>query len=900
VPSLTRRLGLEPREGRLLVLMGTLIAILLGAYTIAKVLRDTLFLEEFGALSLPYAYIGVALASAGYVWLESRVARRFPHVGASRFNQYVAIGFSMLAAAALQRARHWTTGVFYLWTGGQAMMLLPHFWGLALDVWNSRRARRLFPLLGGCGLIGGLAGGAFAGWSAPFLRPVGLMWVLSGLLVIARALTGSVERHRARSPDLAPAVSSVSSWDIVRKSGYIKVLTLGLALSVIVGTLVDFQFKLLVQRRYPEPHELTQFLGTFYAGLNAVSLLFQFGAAGWLLQRLGLGASTGLQPGAVLVFAAWAAMTTGGWAVVSMRWIQGVVSQTLGKSSTEIYYAAIRPPERRRIKPALDTLVERWSDAVVGILLLVVLHFLRVPIALILVGTAALAVAWLAVIFVLNRHYGRAFHEALSRRWIEPEAAPESMRLPSARKALLEALRSDDERQVRLALELSQHARDTETGRAVRRCLQHPSPGVRAAAVEAMEAMRLPDHELVVEGLLTESHEGLRRAAVRYLLSRGPEPIAFARRLLDGDDPALRQYLLDALFDLPCEARGVLTWTWIDARFEAGTREDLLLAARALGAMEGPTTVPRLRTLLTSPDVDVQRAALLTAARRPSRVLLDVLLPLLMVFELSYEAREAVAAVGDPAVPELEGLLGGERGKRAQSRAARALAQIASPRALDCLMTLVRSGDVRLRHLGLQGMRRVRLRIGEPVLPRSTVHRLFLRELRDYRVCLAPVSSLEKNAAPEVRLLGESYHESADRALERALQALACWYDPKPLIGVFDRLKSRDLAIASPALEYLGHVLPRAVFKPVSRIFEKEAMEPPEGVPDPDRLAEWIRGAWETGDAWLRACAVRASRYAPSFDRSRFAAGDDGDPMVRAELEALSGGDRIPTESRPC
>jgi hypothetical protein len=180
------------------------------------------------------------------------------------------------------------------------------------------------------------------------------------------------------------------------------------------------------------------------------------------------------------------------------------------------------------------------------------------------------------------------------------------------------------------------------------------------------------------------------------------------------------------------------------------------------------------------------------------------------------------------------------------------------------------------------------------------VHRLFLRELTDYRACLAPVAALEKNPAPEVRLLGESYHESADRALERALQALACWYDPKPLIGVFDRLKSRDPADASPALEYLGHVLPRKVFRPVSKIFEKEAMAAPADVPDPDRLAEWIRVAWETGDAWLRACAVRASRYAPTFDRSRFATGDGGDPMVRAELEALSGCDRTSTESPPC
>jgi hypothetical protein len=404
----------------------------------------------------------------------------------------------------------------------------------------------------------------------------------------------------------------------------------------------------------------------------------------------------------------------------------------------------------------------------------------------------------------------------------------------------------------------------------------------------------------VIEGFLAESHEGVRRAAVGYLISRGSDPTEFARRLLYGDDPTLRQYILDALFDHPYDARGVLTWSWIDARLGSGRPEDMILAARALGAMEGPTTVRYLRSLIINRNVDIQRVALLSAARQPSPELLDVLLPLLIVPEVSNEAREAVAAVGDPAMPELERLLNGELGPRAQGIAARVLSRIASPGAVDCLMTLARGGDVGLRHIGLQGMMRARLRTGRPVLPRSTVHRLFLRELRDYRVCLAPVASLEKNPAAAVRLLGETYHESADRALERALQALACWYDPKPLIGVFDRLKSRDIALMSPALEYLGHVLPRAVFRPVSRIFEEEAMDASGSIPDTERLDEWIREAWKTGDAWLRACAVRASRYAPGFDSARFATADEGDPMVRAEIDALSSEDRIPTVSRQC
>jgi hypothetical protein len=90
------------------------------------------------------------------------------------------------------------------------------------------------------------------------------------------------------------------------------------------------------------------------------------------------------------------------------------------------------------------------------------------------------------------------------------------------------------------------------------------------------------------------------------------------------------------------------------------------------------------------------------------------------------------------------------------------------------------------------------------------------------------------------------------------------------------------------------------VFGPVSRIFEKEAMEAPEPDPDTDRLADWIRRAWDTGDSWLRACAVRASRYAPAFDPGRFDGGDFGDPMIRAELDALSRGGRPASKAPAC
>jgi len=629
--AVARRLGLETDQQRLLVLMGALVAVLFGAYTIAKILRDALFLAEYGALALPYMYVAVALAAVGFVWLDSAVARASSRRNAVGFHQGLAIALSAAAAILHPIAPHWTAAAFYIWTGSQAMMLLPHFWALALDVWDSRRARTVFPFLACCGLFGGLVAGGVSAWTVQALGRDGLMWILCGLLVLAFVVTRVLEQYRARSGIVAQRVSTQSSWKIISRSPYIRVFVVSLALAVVLSTLVDFQFKVFLQHQYPDSHAMTRFLGKFYLGLNALSLLFQFSLAGWVLRRIGLGPATALQPVTAALFMVWVALSPVWWAVVSLRWLQSVVQSTLGKSTSEIYYTAIHPHERRRIKPAIDTLVERWSDAAVGVLLVVLLHVLGVSTHAIAVATLILAIVWLGTIVVLDRQFGRAFERLLSTRWIEPDETADVVRSPSARRALVTAMREGDVRRIVLALHLCRGARSADVAKTVRSCLGHASAAVRVAAVETMRAMALDDPAGTIAGFLHAEDEELRRAAVRYAVTVGKDRAAVARRLLDGDDADLRHFALDALVDLPRAPRGLLTTQWVRERLAAGTHEDLVLAARAAGAMEVRESPRWLRTLLAIDDVEVRRAALASARRRPTQELVDVILPL---FEL--------------------------------------------------------------------------------------------------------------------------------------------------------------------------------------------------------------------------------------------------------------------------
>jgi hypothetical protein len=205
-------------------------------------------------------------------------------------------------------------------------------------------------------------------------------------------------------------------------------------------------------------------------------------------------------------------------------------------------------------------------------------------------------------------------------------------------------------------------------------------------------------------------------------------------------------------------------------------------------------------------------------------------------------------------------------------------------------MQIVKSTEPRLRDIGFESLILVRIETGRPVLPRSVAHKLFMRELGEFRRFNDPAVALESTVGTEARLLADTFRESADSALQRAISALVCWYEPKPLWGAFQRLRTRDASAAASALEYLGHVLPRSMFRHLSGIFEPQAARAPEvAVPVGQPLEESIRVAWKSDDGWLRACAVRASREAPGFDRSLFATGEGDSPLVRAELAALGG-----------
>ena len=74
----------------------------------------------------------------------------------------------------------------------------------------------------------------------------------------------------------------------LRGSRYLQTIAALIFVSVMVSTLIDYQFKAAAKEAYPSTDALAGFFGSYYAWLSVVTMLAQLWLTGRLLMGLGL------------------------------------------------------------------------------------------------------------------------------------------------------------------------------------------------------------------------------------------------------------------------------------------------------------------------------------------------------------------------------------------------------------------------------------------------------------------------------------------------------------------------------------------------------------------------------------------------------------------------------------
>src|SRR4030095_7795883 len=144
-----RCVDLLPGELERGLLLFAYLFLVIASFVVGKSIRDALFIDEFGALLLPYADIGVAMVVGLWVSVYLRLARRLT------LRQLLVVSLLFFAVnclifwmIALNSRPAWLTPVIYVWVGMFGVVAPAQVWTLATALLTTREAKRMYGFVG--------------------------------------------------------------------------------------------------------------------------------------------------------------------------------------------------------------------------------------------------------------------------------------------------------------------------------------------------------------------------------------------------------------------------------------------------------------------------------------------------------------------------------------------------------------------------------------------------------------------------------------------------------------------------------------------------------------------------------------------------------------------------------
>jgi AAA family ATP:ADP antiporter len=903
-------LDVRPGEGRAVILTFLYVALAVAGFLLAKPIRNGLFLGEFGAYGLVYAYVAVplvlSLALPAYGAIAARVGARAVVTGSLAFFLVNVLlfwwGFRFYGNAL--------AGVFYVWVNCFGVVVPVQAWSFASSVFDARQARRLFGVIGSGASAGAIAGGLLARELARRIGTVNLLLVLAvliGLAIIVVNLAWSERRPTPKTRRPRPPLTLREAFGVVRRSRYLTALALLVLLVAIVTQWTQFQFSLIASERYAgDTDRLTRLFGTFNLGMGLAAFVIQIAATGPALRRFGVGATVLLLPVALLAGSALTVVAPFFFAVVLTNAFDQGLRFSIDKATFELLYLPLPSHVKSGVKGAIDVLVSRIGDGVGGVLLgfatkgftiaMVTLPGWNLGLRGLAACCAVGCAAWLAVALVLRRGYVSAITDSLHQYRLDLERAATASMDRSASAVLAKAFDSGDPEAILYVLRAFAQSGRRPPLDAVRALLTHETPAVRARALAALRAA--PDLTIRAEAerLLHDPDIEVRTEALLWLAYHARvDPLAQIDALGEFEDFSIRASMV-ALYSRPgryqnLEAARVLLGTMASERGPEGRRARVE-AAMLLGRLSGEVgaELADLATLIADEDPEVASHAVAAAAKASRLDLVPAIATRLEDDAVRRAAHDALCAFGPPALAPLAVMLDEPSVPLLLRREIPDIvARIGTEAGARLLVEHLLEADVTLRLRVIGALATLRARHPDIELDRGAIEMVLMAEVmghyRSYQI-LGSLADASQSTDPVAVALETSMRYE----VERIFRLMAIRWPRFDVESAYVGVTSDDAGVRANALEFL-----EAVLKPQVRELVLPLLDPQVSRTERVRRANEILGTRveshqdavsalvRSSDPWLRSCGVYAigalglSDLAGELDR----VDADGDPLLR-------------------
>ena len=837
-------LGLLEGDKAPLLLLGALHFLIAGAHALADIGSTSLLVAHLGPDVLPQVYVlqAVLLASMGLL-----VIPFIDRVDRGRLFHWTLIGLALVLAASHrqgERAPWFFYRGLYLLTAVIQSLLFLQFWLVAGEVLELRQSKRLFPLLLGFSLAGGMMASGVAAVLPRFIRTEDLLLIAAGMLLAGLAPLGEVTRRfkeRLRRPTLEHRFRLSDSLNRLKADlrlswnlPLLRTLYPALLVFALLAQVLDFFMGEAASLRFVDaagdvnPDRLASFYALLNGAVIGIGALVQFFLANRLFSAVGV--TRGLMLAPTVLVAGFGAIAvalglrsglgpTFFFAVVGTRAFQRVLRISIYRSSVDLLYNAVPDERRGRAKTFKETFVEPAGTCLGGLVLLagsVVDVRALVAASLVLSGilfflTVRLKSEYLESLMHVLREKSRfrfAFPSSVQHRPIERREAVSD----------LERALANDEVSVRLlAVELAAELREPATAPLlVRRFKQEPDPRVRATMVMALGRLlkRRLGSLVALEPSLEDDDPRVRANGIEALAQIGlTESSVFIPPFTR--DPQARDDGHQILSDL----------------YGSENEPARLSALYGLGELGDERSIELLNADLGENRVAVRRRAILGLAKAGQKNAIETLVRCL--------------EEGDGATRHL---------------ASRALASCGEG-AVDSLILALWQSDVHVRRYLAEALGRI-----ASVRARQALVQILSLEAEEAYYDLCRLQTLKGFArSPGVSLLADSLAERVGQAKENCLEVIRAVYgERRGMRLILSNLAHPDSYVRASAIEALESNVESSAVSAVLPLFEhadpKVAAEQGSVLYQLPTKAplEVVADLAGSQSRWVRACALFA------------------------------------------
>ncbi|MEC7584114.1 MAG: cyclic nucleotide-binding domain-containing protein [Planctomycetota bacterium] len=591
--ALRKLLHLEPGDGKKALPFFLAFFFFFAFLTLATTARDTLFLSRFQPDFLPYLMVIMAVLTGASVSLVTRISGQ-----RSPFRQ-LAITFILSAASlfALQPfLSHWLYPVLYVWVQIISTILLIKLWLLTNSSFDPREAKRLIGVIASGNAVASTLLGFYIpsfvdSFGVDLLLPASAVCLLLTLLVLL-----PVRKQQSPPTKRNRPASTSSKANKTALSPYLRILTITVACSAILGSFVDYEMKILVSETMNED-EMASLFGILYGSIGVVSIFLQIFVTGWALSKLGVFWVLMLLP--IFLAAGSGLLLLVPTALVGLLVKAGdqICRFSMSDTASQLLWLPVSPAERNQKKPLIDGSIKNWAKAVAGLIIIGISLFGH-TISIVAALSIGFVVLWCFANVRLRSGYVRELSRAIDKRHLQISSLHFDSHDSDVIDSISRTLRQGDDSQKLFALNLLSDNSLEPWKEDLLHLLDTGSPTIRSQTLDlcAEHPDILPD-ELLTR-LIEDPHDDVATNAM----------LCCAGRKLHEVTPALER-----------------------ARRSDNTRRRAAAAASLvlLETADAEAAREDIEQLLSSPDPDTQLAALSSIGHLPHIVPDDDLAPLL-------------------------------------------------------------------------------------------------------------------------------------------------------------------------------------------------------------------------------------------------------------------------------